>query len=261
MASIGVSKTMTKAIIAGNWKMNTSLEEGLSLILGMKDRLEQFGNITPVICPPFTSLVTMANLLKESNIALAAQNMHYESHGAFTGEISPSMLSELCQYVILGHSERREFFSENDHIVNKKILAAIESGVKPILCVGEDLATREGGGATDYVKNQITAALKNVKDIHQVVIAYEPIWAIGTGQSATEELAQEMMSSIRDTVTSLYSKNTSGNVPLLYGGSVNPSNIGQYMTQEDIDGALVGGASLSSDSFTEIVSIAAGNGN
>ena len=261
MASIGVSETMTKAIIAGNWKMNTSLEEGLSLILGMKDRLEQFGNITPVICPPFTSLVTMANRLKESNIALGAQNMHYESHGAFTGEISSSMLSELCQYVILGHSERREFFSENDHIVNKKILAAIESGLKPILCVGEDLATREGGGATDYVKKQISAALKNVKDIQQVVIAYEPIWAIGTGQSATEELAQEMMSSIRDTVASLYSKDTSGNVPLLYGGSVNPSNIGQYMAQEDIDGALVGGASLSSDSFTEIVRIAARNGN
>ena len=248
---------MPICIIAGNWKMNTTLQEAIDLVNAMADPLGALDAVERVVCPPFLSLSAVAEILKETSVAVGAQNMHHESGGAFTGEISPVMLQGLCQYVILGHSERRQLFGETDDLVNRKVRAALEHGLRPIVCVGESVEVRDAGDASAFVEGQVRAALAGVESAAELVVAYEPVWAIGTGRSATSELAQEMLAHIRGVLVSLYGPEPAKDVPLLYGGSVNASNVADYLAEPDLNGALVGGASLSADSFVNIVQRAA----
>jgi triosephosphate isomerase len=244
---------MAISIVAGNWKMNTTLREATSLVSEMKPQLDDAQGVRTVVCPPFVSLASVADLLRGSTISVGAQNMHHEDSGAYTGEVSPLMAAELCEYVVLGHSERRQHFGETDESVNLKVKAAIRVGLKPILCVGERLDERDGGRAEALVERQLRGGLEGAETIGGLVVAYEPVWAIGTGRAATPDVAQDMMAHIRGVLTSLYGGSTASDVPLLYGGSVNAANASDYMKEPDIDGALVGGASLDADSFVEIV--------
>ena len=233
--------------------MNTTLQEAAALVAEMKPRLESVEGVRKIVCPPFVSLAAVAEILRGSSIGLGAQNMHQEDQGAFTGEVSPLMLADLCQYVILGHSERRQLFGETDKTVNQKLKAALRVRLSPILCVGERLDEREQGVAEEVVANQLRDCLAGVDSTDGLLIAYEPVWAIGTGRAATADVAQGMMAHVRVVLGSLYGKDAASDMPLLYGGSVNPDNISVFMGQRDIDGALVGGASLSADSFVAIV--------
>ena len=244
---------MALSIIAGNWKMNTTVQEAVRLAREMRPRLDAIAGVQTVVCPPFVSLSAVAETLRESTVAVGAQNMYHEEKGAYTGEVSPTMLAGLCQYVLLGHSERRQLFGESDGFVNQKLRAAVEADIRPILCVGEGLTDREDGRAESVVQAQLRGGLADVGSPEAVVVAYEPVWAIGTGKSATPDIAQSMMAGIRDLLGLLYGAESASAVPLLYGGSVNATNISDYMNQADIDGALVGGASLDADSFVEIV--------
>ena len=237
--------------------MNTTLKEARELVLGIKPRLESSEGVTTVICPPFTSLAAVADILQGSSVGLGAQNMHHEDRGAFTGEVSSTMLAELCQFVILGHSERRQVFGETDELINLKVRAALDAGLSPILCVGEQLDERERGSAEATVEMQLRGCLAGISDAAGLSIAYEPVWAIGTGRAATPEVAQEMMVHIRGVLGALRPGGPAGEVPLLYGGSVNAANISEYMGQPDVNGALVGGASLDGDSFVQIAQLAA----
>ena len=248
---------MATPIIAGNWKMNATIEEAKELTARMKAGLEETHGIGKVLCPPFTALAAVRELLGTSDIGLGAQNMHHEASGAYTGEVSPAMLAELCQYVILGHSERRQFFGETDSLVSKKVEAALAVGLRPIVCVGERLEEREDGIAEVIVEQQVRLGLARVGSTHGLIIAYEPVWAIGTGKAATPQDAQAMMALVRSTLVARYGRNAAADVPLLYGGSVTASNVADFVGQEDIDGALVGGASLKPDSFVELVRNAA----
>jgi len=243
---------MRKTIIAGNWKMNKTVGEAISLVKELKNLLKDIDDREIVICPPFTSLAPVAAELKASNIALGAQNMHFEKQGAFTGEISPSMLKEIgVKYVIIGHSERRHILNEDDELINKKIKSALENKLKPILCVGETLEERNKDKTKNIVGEQINQGLKDIKK--PVTIAYEPVWAIGTGKTATSEQAEEVHLFIRKLLSELFDEKTAENTSILYGGSVKPQNIKELISKDDIDGALVGGASLDAKSFTEIV--------
>ena len=244
---------MPISIIAGNWKMNTTIQEAKSLAAAMKPRLEAIVGIESVVCPPFVSLAAVAEVTRGSSIGLGAQNMHHEDNGAFTGEVSPLMLADLCQFVILGHSERRQLFSETDELINRKVKAAIGIGLRPILCVGERLADREEGRAEALVEGQLRGCLAGINPPGGLVVAYEPVWAIGTGKAANAQVAQSMMAHVRNVLDSLYGGDAAANIPLLYGGSVNPDNISNFMGQRDVNGALVGGASLDADSFVELV--------
>lgn len=245
---------MRKPLIAGNWKMNKDVKESIELARNLKS-LQLDNNVDVLICPPFTSIYAIIEELKNSPIKVGAQNMHYENSGAFTGEISPSMLkSMVVEYVIIGHSERRQHFGETDQIINKKIKAALKNGLKPILCVGESLDQREMGIQEETVKNQLLIDLDSInQDILNIVVAYEPIWAIGTGMTATNEQANEMSSFIRKVLGEIFTKEHADNIIIQYGGSVKASNISDIMSQSDIDGALVGGASLNADEFIRIV--------
>ena len=251
---------MPTTIIAGNWKMNTTPQEGRALVEQMRDALDAERAVTSLVCPPFVHLASVAEALRGTSIALGAQNMHPESSGAFTGEVSPDMLRGLCQFVILGHSERRELFGETDEFVNRKVRAAISAGLRPILCVGERLEQRDGGEAEAVVKRQLTLALEGVEDATPLVVAYEPVWAIGTGRAATPDVAQSMMASIRGVLATRYGRDAASEIPLLYGGSVNAANAANYMGEPDVNGALVGGASLDPEAFTQIVRLAARQG-
>ncbi len=247
---------MRKPIIAGNWKMNKTIEEAKELVMNLKKPFSEMQDREIVICPPFVLLTTMRNIIKESNIKLGAQNMFWEEKGAYTGEISPLMLKNIgCEYVIIGHSERRAYFGETNETVNKKIKAALFHNLKPIICVGEKLAEREKGITEKIIKKQITEGLTNLsaKEMLNIVIAYEPVWAIGTGKTATSEQAQEVHKFIRNLLSEKYGKNIAEEIRIQYGGSVNHKNIADLMSQVDIDGALVGGASLKAKSFTKIV--------
>ena len=247
---------MRKPIIAGNWKMNKTIEEAKELVMNLKKPFSEVQDREIVICPPFVLLTTMGNIIKESNIKLGAQNMFWEEKGAYTGEISPLMLKNIgCEYVIIGHSERRAYFGETNEMVNKKIKAALFHNLKPIICVGEKLAEREKGITEKIIKKQIIEGLTNLttKEMLNIVIAYEPVWAIGTGKTATSEQAQEVHKFIRNLLSEKYGKNIAEETRIQYGGSVNPKNIADLMSQVDIDGALVGGASLKAKSFTKIV--------
>jgi triosephosphate isomerase len=249
-----------KKLIAGNWKMNKTSSDAVSLIADIVAAAGRQNDVEVVVCPPFTSLETVAKAIDGSSIKLGAQNMHHEASGAFTGEISAPMLRGLfATHVILGHSERRQFFGETDAGVNKKTLAALKNQLRPIVCVGETLAEREAGSTLKVVQTQTEAALEGVsKELApSVVIAYEPVWAIGTGKVATTEQAQEVHAFIRGLLTKLFTEPVAQKVRILYGGSMKPANAPELLAQKDIDGGLIGGASLEARSFVELVNAAA----
>ena len=248
---------MSILMIVGNWKMNTTVAEGEELAAGILSGLPHGTGVEVVLCPPFVSLVSVKAALKDSEISIGAQNLYHGANGAYTGEISSSMLADICRYAMVGHSERRSIFDETDEAVNLKVKAALGVGMTPILCIGESLDERNGGDAESVVESQAIAGLEGVEVGSGVVVAYEPVWAIGTGQSASPEIAQAMMAHIRQTLAAIGGEDAAAEVPLLYGGSVNAGNIGGYLSQPDINGALVGGASLDAGSFVEIVKVAA----
>lgn len=248
---------MRKTVIAGNWKMNNDLKESEKLIVELKNLLQnQKPNCDVIVCPPFTSLSEASKLVSGSSIKLGAQNMHFEENGAFTGEISASMLKSVgCEYVILGHSERRHIFGESDEVINKKIKKALAAGLKPIFCIGELLEERENGTTNDVVKRQVLKGLEGISadDMKNVIVAYEPVWAIGTGKTASPAQAQEVHEFIRDLIEIDYSLEVANDLVIQYGGSVKPDNAKELLSQKDIDGALVGGACLKADSFLGII--------
>ncbi|MBI4301332.1 MAG: triose-phosphate isomerase [Chloroflexi bacterium] len=244
---------MRTTIIAGNWKMNTTVSEAMALVKAMRNKLEAINGVEKVLCPPFVSLTAVRELILNSSLKLGAQNMHFEEKGAYTGEVSPLMLAGLCQYVVLGHSERRQYFGESDEIVNKKVQAALKVGLKPIICVGEKLEEREKGLMEEVITRQVKGALASVPSLERVVVAYEPIWAIGTGRAATGEQANDTISIIRHEMGRLYGAAQADMVPIQYGGSVTGANVAEFLCQKEIDGALVGGASLKADEFIAIV--------
>lgn len=240
-------------IIAGNWKMNTTLMQAKALVSAMLFGLDEIGNIDKVICPPFISLAAVREIIKGSSVQLGAQNMHFEEKGAYTGEVSPLMLTDLCQFVIIGHSERRQYFNETGEIVNKKVRAALRTGLIPVLCIGENLEEKEAGKTQEIVIEQLRSSLSGIGSLTGLTIAYEPVWAIGTGRAATGEQANETIGYIRQNIASLYNETIARDLRILYGGSVTAANTGEFMDQPEIDGALVGGASLKSDEFLSIV--------
>ena len=248
---------MRRKVIAGNWKMNNDLNGTISLISDIKKVLSGKNLIAEtIICPPFINLETAHALLKDSTIKLGAQNVYFEESGAFTGEISPSMLKSVgCEFVILGHSERRTIFGESDQVINKKIKISIKHGLKPIFCVGETLEEREKGVTFRVIEAQLTNGLKEISEseLENLIVAYEPVWAIGTGRNATPQQAQEVHQFIRGLIERLYSQNFASQLVIQYGGSVKADNAQELLSQQDIDGALVGGACLKADSFFKII--------
>jgi triosephosphate isomerase (TIM) len=249
--------TMRNKIIAGNWKMYKDINESAELLNGLKTKLAVLpSGVQAIVCPPFISLALAQKLLEGSPIALGAQNMYPEDEGAFTAEVSPKMLKSVgCTYVILGHSERRQYFKESDEFINTKAKKALASGLIPIICVGETLQEREKNITNQVVTSQVTGCLKGISasDIEKSIIAYEPVWAIGTGKVATPQQAQDVHKIIRTLLGQLYSTATAEKVVIQYGGSVKPENAKELLHQPDIDGALVGGACLKADSFAAIV--------
>lgn len=246
---------MRKPIIAGNWKMNNSVTETIKLLKEIKDE-NLAVDVEKVVVVPFTSAYSAVEELKGTDIHVGCQNMYYEENGAFTGEISPLMLKDLgIGYVIIGHSERREIFKEDDNLINNKVKSALKHDIVPILCCGETLEEREKNIYKDKVKNQLVEDLMGVSedDMSKVVIAYEPIWAIGTGKTASSDDAEEMCKFIRDLIVELYNEDTASKVRIQYGGSVKPDNVSEIMSKDNIDGALVGGASLKADSYAALV--------
>ena len=243
-------------VIAGNWKMNKTVDEAVELVKQLKALISGVGGVEVIVAPPFTALYAVQKELKDSLIHLAAQNLFWEEKGAFTGEVSPSMIREVgCEFVIIGHSERRQLFGETDESVNLRIKAALGQGLKPIFCIGETLKEREDGKTFSVIKRQIEGGLKDFgeKEVLTITIAYEPVWAIGTGRTATPQQAQEVHHFIRETLGRLYSKDLADKIRIQYGGSVTPENVKGLMDQQDIDGALVGGASLKAETFSRIV--------
>ena len=248
-----------RPIIAGNWKMNNTLAESLALVDAMMPRLQTFSSVERVVCPPFTSLPAVSERLRDSDVGVGAQNMCPEPKGAFTGEVSPLMVKEFAQYVILGHSERRQFFCEDDALVNRKVKAALSNGLRPILCVGESMEQMDRGETESVVTRQVRADLEGADDLSTLVIAYEPVWAIGTGRAATAEGANATIGGIRKAIAELAGAHAAEALRIQYGGSVTPDNFAAFIAQPEIDGALVGGASLRADQFVEIVRLAAAN--
>lgn len=257
------ARGMRKPIIAGNWKMHKILSEAASFVEQVKGSVPTPEKIDSVVCAPFLFLERLVSLSKGSDLKIGAQNMHFEEKGAYTGEVSPIALKDLgVDYVIIGHSERREMFAETDETVNKKVHAAFKNGLAPIVCVGETLDEREAGTTNDVVGSQIEKGLANLSEeqVKQVVIAYEPIWAIGTGKSSSAADADEVCGFIRQVIEKMYTKDAAEAVRIQYGGSVKPENIAEYMAQPNIDGALVGGASLEPDSFLKLLEAVKNNG-
>lgn len=250
---------MRKKIVAGNWKMNKTTAEAEALVTALKADLAHFREVDVVVCPPFTALSTVSRLVQGTHIDLGAQNMHWEKNGAYTGEVSAEMLRELyCHYVILGHSERRQYFSETDAIVNQKTRAALAASLHPIVCVGETLAEREAGKVEQVITTQVTGSLAGLtaRELIDTVVAYEPVWAIGTGKTATSEQAQEVHALIRKVLVSLADETVAQSVRIQYGGSVKASNAKELFGMPDIDGGLIGGAALDAKSFIDIVKAA-----
>lgn len=247
---------MRKILIAGNWKMYKTIPEAINTVNSLKAGLHKVYDVEIVVCPPFTALHTVAGLLEDSVVDLGAQDMHYETEGAFTGEVSPLMLKDIgCRYVILGHSERRAYFKESNELINKKAKAAVKFNLIPIVCVGETLAEREAGRQLEVVRTQFAGTFKGftAEEMDKVVLAYEPVWAIGTGKTATPEQAQEMHAFVRSLVLETFGEEIASEIRILYGGSVKPDNTAELIKQSDVDGALVGGASLKAESFAQIV--------
>ncbi|WP_339254212.1 triose-phosphate isomerase [Sporosarcina sp. FSL W8-0480] len=251
---------MRKRIIAGNWKMYKKMGEAKAFIAEVKGRLPNTDNVEMVICPPSPYLSELVSESKGTTLSIGAQTMHDVEEGAFTGEVSPSMLEDMnVEYVILGHSERRQYFNETDESVNKKVHAAFAHQLTPIVCVGESLEEREEGKTVERVSSQVEKAFTGISadQAKEAVIAYEPIWAIGTGKTATAEDANEVCKEIREEISRLYDENTAAAIRIQYGGSVKPENIAELLSMDHIDGALVGGASLVADSFLKLVEVAA----
>jgi triosephosphate isomerase len=247
---------MRKPFIAGNWKMFKTIEESINLIQGIKAGVYKVSDCTVVVCPPFTVLAAVAHAIKDSPIELGAQNMYSETEGAYTGEISPVMLKDVgCRYVILGHSERRQYFGETDALINQKVKTALKYSLVPIVCIGETLGQREAKHHFETVKSQFENSLVDLakEDMPKTIIAYEPVWAIGTGKTATPEQAEQMHSYIRRLLNEKFGQEVASKVWILYGGSVKPDNIASLMGKANVDGALVGGASLKAEVFSEIV--------
>jgi triosephosphate isomerase len=250
---------MRRPLIAANWKMHMKLGEATELARKCVEGTRGFDDADIVLAPPFTALSAVAGAIAGSSVRLGAQNLHWEEKGAFTGEISPVMLKDAgCQYVVVGHSERRQLFGETDRSANRKVIAALAYGLVPILCVGESEAERDRGVTFVVVDRQVKEGLKDVaeRQLEKLVIAYEPVWAIGTGRTATPEQAEEVHQSIRGQLAKLFGTDAAGRVRILYGGSVKPDNVDDLMAEADIDGALVGGASLDASSFTRICGFA-----
>ena len=240
-------------LIVGNWKMNTTLKEAVEIASKLRRPSNLFPSVETVICPPFIFIAAVRDELAGSPIKVGAQNMYFKDSGPFTGEVSPLMLKGLCEYVILGHSERRQYFAEDSQMLSNKVKAAMKHNLKPILCVGENLEQYEERKTQTVVKEQFDAALEGVIQGNTLTIAYEPVWAIGTGRAATGKQAQETVAFIRKLISDKFGMVTAVNARILYGGSVTPGNIAEFIEQPDIDGALVGGASLKVDEFTAIV--------
>ena len=245
---------MPTNLVAGNWKMNMGPAEAVALVRELREPLEAIAGVTRVVCPPFVAIESVARELAGTTIHVGAQNMHHEPKGAFTGEVSGTMLQGLCDHVILGHSERRHVFGEQDDFINRKVAAALGLGLTPVLCIGETSDEREAGDAARVCQRQLHAGLASLSsdEVARVVVAYEPVWAIGTGKSATPELAQEIMGAVRANLGEIAGA-VGATVPVLYGGSVTPDNAASFTAQPDINGALVGGASLKAELFVPIV--------
>jgi triosephosphate isomerase len=240
-------------LIASNWKMNTTIEEAINLIKTMQPELNKIRGVEKVLCPPFVSLVAARAIVKGSTVKLGAQNVFYEEKGAYTGEISPLMLAGLCDYVIIGHSERRQYFNETNEIIDKKIKSALKSGLRPIFCIGETLEENKAGQTREVLGRQLMASSDRLYYLSGCVIAYEPVWAIGTGKAATGDDANKTIGFIRQFISRLHGSGIANTVRILYGGSVTAANIAEFIRKSDIDGALVGGASLRADEFISIV--------
>lgn len=249
---------MRKKFIAGNWKMNTTSLTSKDLLNGLVSGLsdEILEKVEVVVCPPFTSLATAGEIIKNKKIGIGAQNIHQKDEGAYTGEISAQMILSLnCGYVILGHSERRQYFGETNHLINAKVKNALKHGLKPILCVGETLDERDNNVHMKIVDEQVTLCLKDLtkEDLKNVIIAYEPVWAIGTGKTATPDMANEMHVAIREALENIFGKETAENTRVLYGGSMNDKNASELLAKPDIDGGLIGGAALKAENFIKII--------
>ena len=247
-----------RQMIAGNWKMNLTLLEAASLAKSIREGIQDLDGVDVLVAPPYTALLTVKGVIGDAEVLLGAQNMHWESSGAYTGEISPVMLVEAgCTHVILGHSERRIHFKETDEMIDLKASAAVKAGLIPIICIGETLEEREAGRTFEVVKKQLDGSLKNFREdktlLPSTILAYEPVWAIGTGETATPEQAQEAHLFVRRWLKENVGHDTGEAIRILYGGSVRPENIKELMSQPDIDGALIGGASLRADSFLSII--------
>lgn len=250
---------MRKPMIAANWKMNKTVEQARGLVAELLPGWQTVKSVEQVICPPYTSIMALSAMLVGTEIGLGAQNMHWETSGAFTGEISPAMVKEFCQYVILGHSERRSYFGETDETVNRRVKAAVANGLIPIVCVGETLVENEAGCTAEVVTSQVRKGLQGleISDPARLVIAYEPVWAIGTGKAASGEGANTVVGDmIRPALKALFGESTAQAVRVLYGGSVTGANAAEFFGQTDIDGALVGGASLKPE-YLQIIQAAA----
>lgn len=245
-------------IIAGNWKMNKTADEAVDFVNDMKDELAKLSAVERVVCPPYIALPGVKAILEGTGIAVGAQDAHWEESGAYTSQIAPGMLEGLVEYVIIGHSETRAYQGVTDDMVNKKAKALLAHNLRPIIAVGESLEINEAGGTEEFVGNQIRAAFDGIpaSDLAEIVVAYEPIWAIGTGKTATPEQANSIIGSIRAIIAELYGDNHANAMRIQYGGSVKPGNMRELMSQEHIDGALVGGASLKADSFVELMKLA-----
>lgn len=250
-------------VVAGNWKMNKTVAEARDLVSMISTKLREIPNVEKVLCPPFIAIPTLYELLKDSGIGLGAQNLYWEEKGAFTGEVAPSMVKEFCKYVIIGHSERRTYFGETDETVSRKVSAAIKVGLTPIVCVGETLEQYESGLTSEVVRRQIKVGLAGIDPVdpasaRRVIVAYEPVWAIGTGKASSGENANQVHAQvIRPALTDLFGEETAGSIRIQYGGSVTASNAAEFFAQPEIDGALVGGASLKADEFVAITKAAA----
>jgi triosephosphate isomerase len=250
---------MRKPIIAGNWKMHKSVRESVEFAQALAPRLASFTTVERVVCPTFLALAAVAETLRNTEIGVGAQDAHWEAQGAYTSQVSAAMIKDVAQYVIIGHSEVRAYLAETDERVNRKIKAALAYGLKPILAVGENLEQNEAGETENFVSGQVRAALVGIEadNMHNIVLAYEPIWAIGTGRNASGAVANQIIGTIRSTLADLYGDAIAQAVRIQYGGSVKPENMAEYMSQPEIDGALVGGASLKVDDFAKLVEIAA----
>jgi len=251
---------MRRPLVAGNWKMNKTVEQATLLVAGMLPGLQAIRTVDRVICPPFTSLMTLAGMLSGTDIGLGAQNLHWEASGAFTGEVSPQMVKEFCQYAIIGHSERRALFGETDQTVNFKLKASLAIGLTPIVCVGETLEENESGKTAAVVSRQVKLGFEGVsmEDAARTIVAYEPVWAIGTGKAASAEMANDIIGgAVRKNLAELFGSDQAEKIRILYGGSVKGENAAEFFAKSDIDGGLIGGASLKAEDFLKIVEAAA----